>query len=67
MRAVIEGKQPTTRRAFQESLLAVQGLPGPMGPITVTEKREVVHPLYLLTVDRGAIREADVTKPDGAL
>ena len=67
VRAVVEGKAPTTRRGFQESLLGVQGMPGPMGPVSVTETREIEHPLYLLTVDRGAIREADVTKPGGAL
>ncbi len=67
VRAVIEQQRPANRRAFQEAVLGVQGMSGPMGPISVTENRQIVHPLYLLTVDRGTIREADPTRPDGAL
>jgi len=67
VRAVLEQVRPANRRAFQEALLSVNGLAGPMGPISVTEEGEIVHPLYLLTIDRGVIREADPTLADGAL
>jgi hypothetical protein len=67
VRTVLEQAKPTSRRAFLDALLSVDGLAGPMGPIKVTEEGEIVHPLYLLTVDRGTIREADPTLRDGAL
>ncbi len=65
LRAVAEGRKPGTRPLFREALLAVRDLPGPMGPTSVSAERELVHPLFFLTVDRGEIRETDPAKKDG--
>lgn len=65
LRAVSEGRKPGTRTAFREALLATKDVPSPMGLTNVTAERELVHPLYFLTVDRGELREADPAKTDG--
>lgn len=67
VRWVIENQRPQTHRQFRDMAAEVSGIPGPMGPITMGEQGDVLHPLYLLTVDRGSIREADPTLPGGAL
>lgn len=65
LRAVAETRKPTSRTAFREALLGVRELPSSMGPTSVTPERELVHPLFYLTVDRGEIREADPAKKEG--
>lgn len=67
VRAVIETAHPQDARAFQEALAGANGIVGPLGPVRVNEEREILHPLFFLTVDRGQIREADPTRADGAL
>jgi len=48
-------------------MMQVKDLPGPMGATSVTESREVRHPLFYLFIDKGTIREADPHAPDGGL
>lgn len=67
LRQTIERKGPETRRALVDELLQVKNLPGPMGPTTVGEDRDLQHPLFFLFVDKGAIREIDPDAEEGAL
>lgn len=65
VRTVLEQKRPRTRREFVEGIRSLQGLVGPMGPIAVTEQGEIVHPLYFLTIDKGAIRDLEAVEAEG--
>ncbi|HWV39909.1 MAG TPA: penicillin-binding protein activator [Vulgatibacter sp.] len=67
VRQTIEKAQPSGRRELVDALLQVQDLPGPMGPTSVTETRELRHPLFFLFIDKGTIREVDPDAPDGGL
>jgi ABC-type branched-subunit amino acid transport system substrate-binding protein len=64
LRAVMEGARPKTRRELRDRLAVAEGIPGPMGPASVNEKGEVVHDLYLLSIDEGAIREGEPGQRD---
>lgn len=67
VRQTIEKARPASRRELVDAMLQVKDLPGPMGATSVTESREVRHPLFYLFIDKGTIREADPHAPDGGL
>ncbi|HEY0840880.1 MAG TPA: hypothetical protein VGD74_11890, partial [Vulgatibacter sp.] len=67
LRQTMQKAKPVTRRELVEAMLQVKDLPGPMGPASVTESRDIRHPLYLLFIDMGTIREVDPDAPDGGL
>ncbi len=67
VRQTIERERPASRRELVEGLMKVESLPGPMGPTSINEARELRHPLFFLFIDAGTIREAELDSPDGAL
>jgi ABC-type branched-subunit amino acid transport system substrate-binding protein len=65
LRSAIEARKPATREALRETLLLLRDVPSAMGPTSVAPSRELVHPLYFLTVDGGTIRETDPALREG--
>jgi ABC-type branched-subunit amino acid transport system substrate-binding protein len=59
LRSIIEVEKPQSRNALREALLRVKDFPGATGRTTINTRREAEKPLFLLTIDRGQIRELD--------
>jgi branched-chain amino acid transport system substrate-binding protein len=66
LRRALETRRPGDRDDLRDALASLQEVPSAMGPTSVTPDRELVHPLYFLTVDQGTIRETDPMLREGA-
>jgi ABC-type branched-subunit amino acid transport system substrate-binding protein len=56
IRRVLEGGA-ATREALRDGLAAMKGFPGATGELAFDARREVVKPLFFITVDKGQLRE----------
>ena len=65
LRAAVDTRRVTDRDSLRDTLLALRNVPSAMGPTSVTPSRELAHPLYFLTVDRGVLRETDPALREG--
>ncbi|MFN8791298.1 MAG: penicillin-binding protein activator [Bdellovibrionales bacterium] len=51
-----------SRREVTEELLEVQNFPGAVGPLTMSPEREVLRPLFSLTLRKGEVIPLDVSE-----